>query len=75
MTTTAQTEETALDGTPASQSGKMAAAAPLPALPRPPISFGVPYDSLLDEFERNTAEAQAESIQASIFTPAYGQPF
>jgi hypothetical protein len=74
MTTPAQTEETALDGAPAGQSGKMPAP-PLPALPRPPINFGVPYDSLLDEFERNTAEAQAESIQASIFTPAYGQPF
>jgi hypothetical protein len=76
MITTAQSNEAVLDGPPGNPSGQMPASAPeLQTRHRPSISLGVPYDTLLDEFERNAVEAQAESRLASIFTPSYGQPF
>jgi hypothetical protein len=74
MIITQPSNKTVLDGSdPSAKSPSPEPQAP----PRAAISFGVPYDSLLDEFERNSAEtaAAAESIQASIFTPSYGQPF
>jgi hypothetical protein len=74
MITTTQSNETVLDDNPANPSGQTSAPE-LQTRYRPAISLGVPYDTLLDEFERNALEAQAESRLASIFTPSYGQPF
>jgi hypothetical protein len=74
MNTTTQNNEAVLEGNPADPSGQTSAPG-LQTRQRPHISPGVPYDTLLDEFERNAVEAQVESRRASIFTPSYGQPF
>jgi hypothetical protein len=73
MITPTQANETVPNDNVVDQAGTTPPQEPQPVHPSA-ISFGVSLDSLLDEFERNTTEAETQATQTSIFTPSYGQP-